>query len=146
MTSAWLLDDLRCDEGCRLTAYPDPLTGAAPWTIGYGCTGEGVGPETVWTQAQADDALADRVDAATAALTKALPWFNGLDPLRQDVLVNMAYNMGVSGLLAFQHTLHAVEQGEYALAAQGMLASRWAAQVPKRADRLAQQMLTGVRA
>ncbi|HID1023608.1 TPA: glycoside hydrolase family protein, partial [Klebsiella michiganensis] len=27
-------------EGCRLTAYPDPGTGGAPWTIGYGWTGK----------------------------------------------------------------------------------------------------------
>jgi hypothetical protein len=25
-------------EGCRLTAYPDPETGGAPWTIGWGST------------------------------------------------------------------------------------------------------------
>ncbi|EAW4242513.1 lysozyme, partial [Salmonella enterica subsp. enterica] len=27
-------------EGCRLKAYPDPKTGGAPWTIGYGWTGK----------------------------------------------------------------------------------------------------------
>jgi lysozyme len=48
-------------EGCRLKAYPDPATGAAPWTIGYGATGTKIGPGTVWTQVQADQDLLDRV-------------------------------------------------------------------------------------
>ncbi len=33
-------------EGLRLTAYPDPGTGGAPWTVGWGHTGPEVGPET----------------------------------------------------------------------------------------------------
>ena len=50
----------RC-EGCgqrtstgTLRSYPDPGTGGAPWTIGYGSTGPGIGRGTEWTQAQAD--------------------------------------------------------------------------------------------
>lgn len=44
-------------ENCRLVAYPDPGTGAAPWTIGWGHTGPEVHPGLVWTQAQADAQL-----------------------------------------------------------------------------------------
>ncbi|KWV17149.1 lysozyme [Xanthomonas translucens] len=44
-------------EGCRLTAYPDPATGADPWTIGYGATGPGIRKGVTWTQAQADQRL-----------------------------------------------------------------------------------------
>jgi GH24 family phage-related lysozyme (muramidase) len=40
MTTLWLAQDIKTDEGCRLEAYPDPATGAAPWTIGYGHTGK----------------------------------------------------------------------------------------------------------
>lgn len=43
-------------ELCRLKAYPDPKTGGAPWTCGWGATG-GVGPNTRWTQQEADDRL-----------------------------------------------------------------------------------------
>lgn len=53
MTSPHLLDDIRRDEGCEPHAYPDPLSGGDPWTIGYGCTGPGIGPGTIWTEAQA---------------------------------------------------------------------------------------------
>jgi len=52
-------------EGCArlrpdglLEAYPDPGTGGAPWTIGWGATGRGVTPDTIWTQQQCDDRLA----------------------------------------------------------------------------------------
>jgi lysozyme len=40
-------------EQCRLRAYPDPKSGGAPWTCGWGST-KGVTPSTVWTQAEAD--------------------------------------------------------------------------------------------
>lgn len=40
-------------ETCRLKAYPDPRTGGAPWTCGWGST-RGVTPDTVWTQEEAD--------------------------------------------------------------------------------------------
>lgn len=78
------VDDLTITEtaeACKLIAYPDPAsplargTGAsgAPWTIGYGHTGQGVCQGLVWTQAQADAALlADmqRVEANVRAYVK----------------------------------------------------------------------------
>ena len=47
------LDLLKSFEGCKLEAYPDPATGEAPWTIGYGCTTD-VHPGDVINQAMAD--------------------------------------------------------------------------------------------
>lgn len=49
-------------EECRLTAYPDPKTGGDPWTCGWGTTGHGIGPGTVWTQQQADAAFQADMD------------------------------------------------------------------------------------
>lgn len=77
-------------------------------------------------------------------LSKKLKWFDTLDEPRQTVLVNMAYNMGINGLLAFKNTLLAVEHGDYELAAKNMLESKWATQVHGRATELAKQMETGV--
>lgn len=139
-----LISDLKADEGLRLTAYPDPLSGGDPWTIGYGCTGPGIAQGTVWTQEQADDALCDRVDALDSEIAHYLPWFRSINDERQSVLINMAYNMGLKGLLAFRQTLGAVEAGNYDVAAADMLASTWAHQVPHRAGRLARQMASGV--
>jgi len=41
-------------EGCELKAYPDPGSGGAPWTIGYGCTGPDICEGLVWTQPEAE--------------------------------------------------------------------------------------------
>lgn len=135
---------LKVDEGCRLHAYPDPLTGAAPWTIGYGHTGLDVHPATVWTQAQADEALAHDVERHADELLEALPWVATLDSVRAAVLMNMAFNMGVPALLAFKNTLAAVRRRDFASAANGMRASLWARQVHGRAERLAKEMESGV--
>jgi lysozyme len=59
------------------------------------------------------------------------------------VLVNMGFNMGVTGLLQFHNTLHYIENHQWEQAAEGMLNSAWARQVHARATRLAEQMLTG---
>lgn len=146
MTTGYLIPDLKTDEGCRLKAYPDPLSGGDPYTVGYGATGPTITRLTVWSQAMADADLARRVNVLNAQLMKTLPWYASLSPLRQDVLVNMSYNIGFEGLLGFHNTLTFIEQGAYDAAANGMLKSKWATQVPNRALRLAQQMRTGVHA
>ena len=139
------LSQLKTEEGLRLTAYPDPLTGGAPWTIGYGHTGAEVRRGLAWTKAQAEAALAADVAKAEAALAKAIPWFSALDPVRRDVLADMAFNLGVASLLQFRSTLAAVQRGDYAAASEGMLASLWVRQVGGRARVLAEQMRTGRR-
>lgn len=146
MTSPYLIPDLKSDEGCKLHAYPDPLSGAEPWTIGYGATGPTITKNTVWTQAMADNDLSMRVGKLTTQLQSALPWFTRLSDLRQDVLVNMAYNLGLVGLLAFHKTLTFASLGHYDNAAEAMLDSKWAHQLPNRSARLAEQMRTGVHA
>lgn len=166
MASEELLADLRRDEGLRLKSYPDPLSplGKAmnmpasqrppgwahlrgdPWTIGFGHTGLDVSPNTVWTKAMADAALARDVDRHTAELNRRLPWWARLDDVRRDVLANMAFNLGVDGLLDFKNTLARVKAGDFEGAAEGMLKSLWARQVGERARRLAAMMRTGERA
>lgn len=144
MTTSFLIPDLKRDEGCRLQAYPDPVSHAEPYTVGYGCTGPDIGPSTVWTQEQADAALAQRVAEITPQLAKLLPWWGELSGIRQDVFVNMAYNLGVHGLLTFHTALTYAEEGKYQFAGQAILNSRWAAQVGNRALRLSRQLASGV--
>lgn len=144
-----LVTELKRDEGLRLEAYPDPLSGGAPWTIGYGHTGQDVFKGVRWTQAQADDALLNDIAEHNDKLLRALPWVARLDPARRRVLMNMAFNLGVGtpggskGLLGFKNTLGMIERGEYAAAADAMLNSLWAKQVKGRAVRLAETMRTG---
>ena len=79
-------------ERCVLKAYPDPKTGGAPWTIGWGATGAGIGPGIAWTQAQADARLeadvAERVGDANAAIK--VPMTQG----QFDAFVDILFNTG----------------------------------------------------
>jgi lysozyme len=150
MTTPFLAADIGHDEGLRLHAYPDPDTGDAPWTIGYGCTGADIRPGLVWTKAEADAALTRRIDQVQGQLESLLPWWREVNDPRQDVLVNMAYNLGVRGLLGFHSFLAAAQAGRNAAAADDLLISegrptRWARQVHGRAARLARQWRDGVR-
>ena len=142
MVTANLIPDLKRDEGLRLSAYPDPLSHGEPYTVGYGHTG-GVHPGTVWTQAQADAQLSADVAHTEASLDIHLPWWRTLDGVRQDVICEMAFNMGVASLCQFHNTLGAIQRQDWPAAKAGMLASLWATQVGNRAKRLAEQMLTG---
>jgi lysozyme len=146
MTTKYLAEDISQDEGCKLVAYPDPHSGGDPWTIGFGTTGSDVKPGVVWTMEQA----VHRRDAAIALIIddfdNLLSWWRQLSDERQDVLVNMAYNMGVGGVLKFNDTLAAMKRGDYEAAAHGMLSSLWHKQLPERSGRLAEQMRTGLRA
>lgn len=134
---------LKTDEGCELTAYPDPLSGGAPWTIGYGCTGPDIVQGTVWTQAKADSELEARATSLGAQVVSAYPWSTAMVPPRQAVLINMAFQMGMAGLAGFPHMLAAAEAGDYVEAAAQMDDSAWAKQTPAREQRESAVMKTG---
>lgn len=144
MTTPHLADDLKRDEGCKLKAYQDTL---GIWTVGVGHAH--VAPGTVWTQAEADEALAADIAKAEALLDAHAPWWRTLSDPRQDVMANLCFNMGwgdgTHGLSSFKHTLEAIRLGLYSAAAEGLLASKWAGQVKGRANRLAEQLRSGIR-
>lgn len=139
-----LQDLLVRDEGLVLKAYPDPLTGAAPWTIGVGHTGPDVHKDMVITRDEAFRLLEVDITTAQAALDKALTWWRTLDTTRQWVLVSMVFNMGISGFLKFTNTIEAIKDHRWSDAKAGMTKSLWARQVGNRATRLANMMETGI--
>lgn len=65
------------------------------------------------------------------------PWFDRISDIRQEVIVNMCFNMGIGRLLGFHDMMAAIERGDYKEAAREMLDSKWAKQVGGRADELA---------
>ena len=69
--------------------------------------------------------------------------YNNLDEVRQSVLLNMCFNLGIKGLLEFKNTLAFVKAGDWERAAKGMLASKWAKQVGMRAIELSELMRKG---
>lgn len=113
-------------EGCAsqradglIESYPDPGTGGAPWTIGWGATGADIGPGTVWTQEQCDARLAEDVARHAADVAEAL----GNIPTSQaqfDALVSFHYNTGAIrwATLTTKH-----RKGDYAGASEEF--ARW---------------------
>lgn len=139
MDKKQLTKELRRDEGVVPFAYQDHL---GYWTIGVGRLidkrkGGGL------SDAEIDFLLSNDIDRFEKQVIDALPWYSRLDDVRQRVLVNMAFNLGIAGLLGFKNTLAMIERGDYAGAAKGMLNSKWATQVGERARRLATMMETG---
>jgi lysozyme len=132
-----LAAELTRDEGKRLKPYKDSV---GKLTIGVGRNLDDVGirPD------ECDLLLKNDILAAMNQLDINLAWWRNLDEVRQRVLANMAFNMGIATLLTFKNTLAAVEAGSWEAAADGMKASHWAAQVGPRADRLIAMMRTGV--
>ena len=77
-------------------------------------------------------------------LLNAIPdVYNGLDEVRQSVLLNMCFNLGLKGLLEFKNTLAFIGAGDWERAANNMLASKWAKQVGMRAIELSEMMRKG---
>lgn len=69
--------------------------------------------------------------------------YSGLNDTRKAVLVNMCFNLGISGLLGFKNTLAFIGAGDFERVANGMLASKWAKQVGVRAIELSELMRKG---
>jgi lysozyme len=127
------------DEGVVNHAYADSL---GFLTIGVGRLidkrrGGGLSPEEV------EFLLTNDITVMSAAVLKTLPWSSKLSEPRLAVLINMAFQLGIGGLLEFKRTLGSIEDGQYSEASMEMLDSLWAQQTPERAKRLAKQMLTG---
>lgn len=79
-------------ESLVLKAYPDPKTGGAPWTCGWGCTGADIGPGTVWTEQYAQqrfDQEAERFGAMvdSVVMVPITPW-------QKAALASILYNVG----------------------------------------------------
>lgn len=86
------IDLIKQFEGYSSKAYPDPATGGAPWTIGYGTT-KGVKPGMVITAQQAEKMLRDDVakfEGGVSSLVTA-PTTQG----QFDAMVSLAYNIGL---------------------------------------------------
>jgi lysozyme len=163
MNRALLKVQLVKHEGLRRMPY---RCTAGKWTIGVGRNLDDKGlsvdeqlaifgqelPRGEWMRRLLDDGITDAhaamlldhdIDQTIAALDTRLPWWPVLGDVRQRVLIDMGFNLGVPGLVKFTHTLAAVRDARWDDAAAGMLASLWARQVGARATRLAEMMRTG---
>ena len=104
-------------------------------TFGYGFT--------YITQDEAEYILRTRLAHIRIELEDKLPVFNRLSQNRKEVLIEMAYQMGITGLLKFKNMIQALIGRNYDRASREMLDSKWARQTPGRANELARKMLKG---
>ncbi len=142
-----LTADLKRDEGFRAKVYDDAdgqsvlqgstLVGFPTIGIGRNLQHRGI------TESEAEYLLRNDIFDATMDAMKVVKNFEELNEIRQEVIINMTFNMGVSRLLGFRNMRKAVEAEDFDEAAIQMLDSRWANQVSVRATRLAERMKTG---
>jgi len=135
MISEQLKNTVKRHEGLRLKPYHCT---AGKLTIGYGINLDaGIYPE------EAEFMLSFRLTQLAVKLTALLPFMDALSENRKVVLIDMAYNLGIKGLLGFKNTLAQVLAGNYEEASKLMLKSLWAKQVGDRAIELAEMMRKG---
>lgn len=134
--SAYMKEQIKKHEGLRLRMYKD-TKGIA--TVGYGFNLEA----NDIPKEMAEGLFELKYKEHRLELISKKPWITKLDPVRQGILYDMAYNMGVPKLLTFVNTLRAIEEGRYADAANNMEQSLWYKQVGGRAKTLVNQMKTG---
>lgn len=138
MNNTRLKNQLEIDEGRRKRIYLD--TASPPkWTggIGRNLTDRGFSDDEI------DLMYRNDVKLAEADARKLVPNFDQLSDVRQEVLVNMSFNLGYSRLANFKKFLSALSIHDFQRAADEMKYSAWYVQTKSRAVRLVAAMRSG---
>jgi len=122
--------DLIRDEGVRLKPYRDTV---GKLTIGVGRNLDDVGI----SQTEATAMLDADISEVIKELDIAMPWWRGMPEPAQLALANQRFQLGLPRLKGFANMLAALEQGRFDEAANHARQSKWAEQVPGRAERIA---------
>lgn len=132
-----LRESVKEHEGLRLKPY---RCTADKLTIGYGRNLDDRGISV----AEAEFLLNYDLSWCEASARHSIPRFSKLSSLRQEVLVEMVFQLGLAGVLRFKRMIQAIRDKDYTLAAAEMLDSKWAQQdTPARAKRLAERFRRG---
>ena len=126
---------LEQQEGFRSKPYRD--------SRGFLTVGFGTNLDAGITREQAEAMMQVQLAVNESALG-GYSWFTSLDPVRRGVVENMAYNLGLTGVLEFKDMIAAIKARDWPEAARQMRASVWRVQVGDRALVLADIMETGV--
>lgn len=129
------LQQIRKEEGLRLTPYLDTV---GKLTIGYGrnLDDRGISLE------EAESMLARDVRETVEEISH-YPWFKNLSPRRQAALVNLHFNVGRQSFSHFYRMIAALAVGDWQGAANEVINSRYATQVPNRAQRIYDSLVLG---
>lgn len=131
-----LQETLMRHEGLRLFPYED-TTGHLTIGVGRNLDEKGI------REAEALYLLSNDIDEVTRSLRSNYSFFQKLNNCRQDILINMAFQLGLHGFSQFKRMIQALENADYATASIEMLDSKWAVQTPNRAQELARWMRQG---
>lgn len=133
-----LLEMLKRHEGVRSRVY---LCSAGYETIGVGrnISKSGVG----LSEDEVDYLLENDILRVLKELSSEYPWFNDLDDVRKDAMIDISFNLGATRLRGFKKALAAMEVADYTLAAKEFLDSKWSRDVKGRAHELASMIETG---
>jgi len=124
-------------EGSRLNMYQDTL---GIWTIGVGhnIQEKGISPAVMELMLDED------IEEAIVELKRSVSFFSKMPEQVQEALVNLSFNMGIPRLMQFKKTLAYLRDGDFEAAADELLDSRYAEQVGRRADEVADMIRTAV--
>ena len=120
-------------EGLVLKPYEDSL-GIKTIGIGRNLESRGI------TQHEAEHLLDNDLELCERELRQNFDFFEKLSDTRQEVLMNMCFQLGYTRLSGFKRMIHALSQNDFYIAAEEMLDSKWAIQTPTRADELSTVM------
>jgi|TARA_R110002020_G_scaffold102221_1_gene240231 lysozyme len=131
-----LISQLKVHEGVRNKVYLD-TEGIETIGVGRNLKDRGLFEDEIELM------LANDIREFQEEVERTFGWWSDLDDVRQRVVVDMAFNMGLGSLSKFKNTLGHIEAGRYEEASIEMLDSRWANQVGHRAKCLSDMMRTG---
>lgn len=141
-----LVEWLKFEEGFRARPYRDTV---GVRTVGYGrnLVAHPL-PQRNWalepcTEAEAEGWLRDELTDMFFKLRDRKPVIEALDPVRSAAILNMAYQLGVSGVLGFRRMWAAIEEESWMEAALMAEDSKWARQTPNRARRVCRALESG---
>ena len=121
-----LVNKIKESEGFVGTEYRDSL--GIP-TLGYGT-------KLPLSEDEAELILKARLNKKINELLDKKPIILRLPQEKQEVLFEMAYQLGTNGLLKFKRMWAALENFDYIEASTEMLDSKWYIQTPGRAQKL----------
>lgn len=130
-----ITESLKFEEGYRAHCY---ICSAGAHTVGYGRNIDANGGVGI-SEDEAEYLLRNDIERVITECQR-WPWFEDLDASRQSVIVKLCFQLGWPRLSNFNRMLTALSKQDYETAAIELLDSRFAEQVPERANRLADQL------
>ena len=135
-----LLENIKAHEGFSARIYKDSV--GKP-TVGYGFLVAALNPDELklnggkaepMSKEVAEKILNLKVSKLKKRLSQCLPWLESKPQNVQDTLIEMAYQLGLAGLMGFRHTLGCIEAGDYAQASKNLRESLLYRQTPRRVE------------